>query len=98
MAWASPAVPKRYAALLTGPPRSKHIMRPMMTPRRTPAPLSAMEVREPVSQLMKEASGLPSSMYMIEPATAVVHSGMMTTGMRLRSQRGAFRPESQAAM
>ena len=69
-----------------------------MTPRKTPAPLSAMVVRDWVSQLMKEASGLPSSMYMIEPATAVVHSGIMTTGMRLRSQRGAFSPASQAAM
>ena len=68
-----------------------------MMPRRTPAPLLAMAVRDSVSQVMKEASGLPSSMYMTEPTTRVVSSGMMTTGMRLRSQRGAFSPASQAA-
>lgn len=68
-----------------------------MTPSRTPAPLLAMAVRDSVSQVMKEASGLPSSMYMTEPTTRVVHSGIMTTGMRLRSQRGAARPASQAA-
>ena len=68
-----------------------------MIPRNRPEPLVAMEFRELVSQLMRAASGLPSSMYMMEPVTRVVSSGMMTTGMRLRSQRGALRPASQAA-
>ena len=36
---ARPAVAKRYAALLSGPPMSKAIIRPRMTPSRTAEPL-----------------------------------------------------------
>ena len=62
----SPAVAKAYAALFTGPPRSKHIIRPRMTPSRiTEVPVI------PLSQLVRPsvmpASGRPSSRNISRP-------------------------------
>lgn len=53
----------------------------------------------PPSQLLrafvKAASGRPSTTYINPPATRDPTSGMMTTGMRPRSQRGGLRRVNQ---
>ena len=81
---------KAYAALLTGPPRSKHIIRPRMTPSRI-----AEEPDSPLSQscrpVVMAASGRPSTSSISPPAISVAPSGMTATGMRPRAQAGTLR-------
>ena len=86
---ASPAVAKAYAALLTGPPRSKHIIRPRMMPSRI-ADVPAEPV-EPVAQAASSAaaSGRPSTTTMRPLAMSVANSGMITTGMQTAQRRSA---------
>ena len=85
----SPAVANVYAALLIGPPRSKHIISPRMTPSR----ITEEPVMPPSHDSMaevSEASGRPSSRNISRPIASEPMSGMRTTGMRPASQRGVF--------
>ena len=68
-----------------------------MIPRKTEPPPSLIDFK-PWSRLCMSASrGRPSSMYMIEPTSSVVTSGMTTTGMSPRSQRAVCSLANQAA-
>src|SRR6478735_4506527 len=92
-----PATAKEYATLLTGPPRSKHIIRPRITPRAmAPAPVS------PESQafrpLVMATIGPPRIRNISPEATREASSGMMTTGIRPRSQRATCRRPITRAM
>ena len=82
-----PAVAKVYATLLTGPPRSKHIIRPSRTPRRT-----ALVPERPFSQSVMafcaSEIGLPITTNIRKPTTAEDTSGITTTGMMPRSTGG----------
>ncbi len=86
---AIPAVAKVYATLLTGPPRSKHIIRPSRAPSRI-----AFEPLRPLSQSVipfcAEAIGLPMTTNIRNPTIAVEISGITTTGMIPRTALGIF--------
>ena len=86
-ATAMPAVAKAYATLLTGPPRSKHIIRPSSTPSRT-----ALAPVRPFSQSVRPfwaaAIGLPITTNIRNPTIAEEISGITTTGMMPRSTGG----------
>lgn len=94
---ASPATAKAYATLLMGPPRSKHIMRPRITPTRTMPDVPARSVSHTFSASMRVAMGRPRKRIMRPDATIEATSGMITTGMRPRSQRGTSRRPMAAA-
>ncbi len=95
--WDSPAVAKRYAALFTGPPRSRHIMSPMITPSST-AEDPDMPVSPSCSAVMRAASGRPRNRSISPPTTKVVTSGMITTGISPASQRGGVRVVNHSAI
>ena len=84
-----PVVANAYAALLTGPPRSKAIIRPRMIPRTI-----ADEPDRPLSAscrpVVMAASGRPRTRNIRPPASSVAPSGITTTGIRPRAQVGTF--------
>ncbi len=84
----SPAVAKRYAALFTGPPRSKHIMSPRMMPSST-AEDPDIVVSQFCSPVIAASRGRPSTRYIAAAVTNVARSGMTTTGIMPASHRGA---------
>ena len=85
----SPAVANRYAALLTGPPRSKHIIKPRMMPS-TMAEEPDIPFSPSCMAVMSASSGRPSNRYMDRPTTRDVSSGIITTGINEPIMRGTF--------
>src|SRR5699024_948612 len=73
--------------LVHRPPRSKHIIRPMITPSRT-AEEPDIPVSASWSAVISAASGRPRNSSISPPTTRVVTSGMITTGISPASQRG----------
>ena len=92
-----PATANAYATLLTGPPRSKHIMSPRMTPTMTIPEVPARSVSHVFSHSMSVAIGRPRNRISRPEAMIEPMSGMITTGIRPRSQRGAGRRPSHQA-
>ena len=74
VAEAIPAVANRYADLLSGPPRSKHIISPSTIPSATAEPPD-IESRPSLSLSISHDSGLPSTMYSTPPTAALPSKG-----------------------
>ena len=87
---------KLYATLFSGPPMSKAIIRPRITPSRI-ALLPLMEFRPSVSWVISQKIGLPSTVIISTPAMTEASSGMTSTGIRPRAQVGTFQPATQWA-
>lgn len=86
---ARPPTAKAYATLLSGPPMSKHIIRPSTMPR-----MIALEPESPlrpsVRARWRDAIGLPTTMNMRKPTTAEAIRGITSTGMMPRSVGWTF--------
>ncbi|CAM5574347.1 hypothetical protein SAURM35S_03071 [Streptomyces aurantiogriseus] len=82
-----PAVAKVYATLLTGPPRSKHIIRPSRTPS-TMALVPDSPSSQSVMASWASAMGLPMTTNIRNPTTIEEIRGITTTGMMPRRAAG----------
>lgn len=82
-----PAAANEYAALLTGPPRSKHIIRPRITPSTT-AEVPDRPLSQSVRASVTTASGLPSTASISTPTMSEANNGITTTGIRPRAHCG----------
>ena len=91
-----PVVAKAYAVLLSGPPMSKAIIRPRITPRMIAEPPCRL-LRPSLSASIRPPSGLPRTTTMTKPLISVASSGITSTGIRPRIQVGTFQRVIQCA-